>query len=198
VTLVVRVQGMHATATFYSAVQAEQINVDLTSALANIAVIDTAVDAVKSITDQLRFTIPNQVDANALTGGLTASEVWSSPTRTLTGQSALIIVTGPVISGGEIHIVAGDDYMADDGRALEWSSLAWPNLAGASVVFHSDVGADISMTVVTAGTGIEQMVRLELTKTQTANLIPMRNFAVVATLADGHVVTLVIAPGYCR
>jgi len=54
VTLVVRFQGMHATATFYSALLAEQINVDLTTALANIAVIDGVVDAIKTKVDTLK------------------------------------------------------------------------------------------------------------------------------------------------
>jgi hypothetical protein len=69
VTLVIRCQGMNATGNMYSVADVEQINVDLTTALANIATIDTVVDAIKAKTDQLAFTVANQVDANALTGG---------------------------------------------------------------------------------------------------------------------------------
>jgi hypothetical protein len=36
---------------------------------ANLAAVDTVVDAIKVTTDQFVFTVPNQVDANALTGG---------------------------------------------------------------------------------------------------------------------------------
>jgi len=66
ITLVIRCQGMNATGNMYSALNVEQINVDLTSAIALI-------NGVKAKTDQLVFTITNQVDANALTGGGGAS-----------------------------------------------------------------------------------------------------------------------------
>jgi len=73
VTLVIRCQGMNATGNMYSALDIEQINVDLTSAIAKIDVVDALVDAIKAKTDQLAFTVANQVDANALTGGGGAS-----------------------------------------------------------------------------------------------------------------------------
>lgn len=73
VTLVIRCQGMNATGNMYSALLVEQINVDLTNAIAKIDVIDGLVDAIKAKTDQLAFTVANQVDANALTGGGGAS-----------------------------------------------------------------------------------------------------------------------------
>lgn len=65
VTLVIRCQGMNATGNMYSALLVEQINVDLTSATALI-------NAIKAKTDQLAFTVANQVDANVktLTDGL--------------------------------------------------------------------------------------------------------------------------------
>lgn len=73
ITLVIRCQGMNATGNMYSLVDVEQINVDLTGAIAKIDVIDGLVDAIKAKTDQLAFTVANQVDANALTGGGGAS-----------------------------------------------------------------------------------------------------------------------------
>ena len=51
--------------------------------LAKIDVIDGLVDAIKAKTDQLAFTVANQVDANALTGGLTAADI-----RTAIGLAA--------------------------------------------------------------------------------------------------------------
>jgi hypothetical protein len=73
VTLVIRCQGMNATGNMYSELLIEQINVDLTSAIAKIDVVDALVDAIKLKTDQLTYTIANQVDANSLTGGGGAS-----------------------------------------------------------------------------------------------------------------------------
>lgn len=51
VTLVIRCQGMNATGNMYSALLVEQINVDLTNAIAKIDVIDGLVDAIKAKTD---------------------------------------------------------------------------------------------------------------------------------------------------
>ncbi len=75
VTLVVRIQGMNATGNLYSALDVEQINVDLTGAIAKIDVIDGLVDAIKAKTDQLAFTVANQVDSNSLTGAGTPADV---------------------------------------------------------------------------------------------------------------------------
>jgi len=47
---------------------------DLATA-ANLAIVDTVVDAVKVKTDQLVFTVANQVDSNSLTGGTSPAAV---------------------------------------------------------------------------------------------------------------------------
>jgi len=49
---------------------------DLATA-ANLATVDTVVDAVKVKTDQLTFTVTNQVDANSLTGGTSAAAIYT-------------------------------------------------------------------------------------------------------------------------
>jgi hypothetical protein len=49
---------------------------DLATA-ANLATVDTVVDAVKVKTDQLTFTVSNQVDSNALTGGTSAADIYT-------------------------------------------------------------------------------------------------------------------------
>lgn len=46
VTLVIRFQGMNASGNMFSGLKVTQINVDLTAALANIAVVDGIVDAI--------------------------------------------------------------------------------------------------------------------------------------------------------
>lgn len=75
VTLIVRAIGMNASGNVYCVADIEQINVDLTNAIAKIDVIDGLVDAIKAKTDQLAFTVANQVDANALTGGASPADV---------------------------------------------------------------------------------------------------------------------------
>jgi len=53
VTLVIRFQGKNASGTVATALLVEQINVDLTSVLANLAIVDGIVDAIKLKTDNL-------------------------------------------------------------------------------------------------------------------------------------------------
>ncbi len=135
VTLVIRCQGMNATGNMYSALDVEQINVDLTGAIAKIDVIDGLVDAIKAKTDQLAFTVANQVDANALTGGGggvldpaeirsaiglssanldsqlsgVAAAVWAAAVRTLTQSAASVIAT---VTGSDITCQRGDSLSA--------------------------------------------------------------------------------------
>jgi hypothetical protein len=108
--------------------------------------------------------------------------------------SATITVNSPVLSGGSIEIIPGDDYYYADGRSLDWSSNDWPNLTGAaSVKFYAGFASSspVTMSVVTAGTG-SQTVRAELPKTLTSLLTGfVSDFSVVAVLSDGHVATLV-------
>ncbi len=129
--------------------------------------------------------VPSLVTAQAMKIDTIPTLVWA------TAPAGTVNVTGPVVAGGAIAIEAGDDYYAADGRALEWTSSGWPNLTGASVTFNPLVlSSPVAMTVVTAGVGISQVVRLELSKTQTEELAKMSNYRVVATLTNGHVVTL--------
>ena len=63
---------------------------DLATA-ANLATVDTVVDSIKVKTDQLTFTVSNQVDANSLTGGTSpsavADAVWNEPVADHSGVS---------------------------------------------------------------------------------------------------------------
>lgn len=108
--------------------------------------------------------------------------------------AANVTVTSPVVSGGNIEIVPGDDYYYADGRSLDWSSSTWPNLTGATITFSAVItpAVSVTMSAPVAGTG-SQTVRLELSKTNTASLVPFTAFTVVAVLNNGHTVTLVEA-----
>jgi hypothetical protein len=113
---------------------------------------------------------------------------------------ASVTATSPVSTAGTLAtIVRGDDYLAADGLALEWSSSAWPDLSGASIAMTlRDVEEDAvavtaagSVTVAGAGT---QTVSVDLQAADTEDLLPgihSYKFDVQATLAGGSVVTLV-------
>lgn len=110
----------------------------------------------------------------------------------LLGQG-LTTITAPVASGGDVTIIAGDDYLNVDGRALAWTSTTWPALTSGSAILtikaQGIVALTKTMTVVDAS-----HVRVDLTKTDTAPLgSGGYRLAVVATLADASIVTLVNA-----
>ncbi|MHB9032338.1 MAG: hypothetical protein ACYC6L_04735 [Anaerolineae bacterium] len=114
VPLVIRFQGMNATGNVFTALTVEQINVDLTTALANIATIDGIVDAIKVKTDQLIFTVANQVDANALTGGgATAADVRIEMDANSTKLAAIVEDTGTTLPAA----IAGVDTVVDAVKA---------------------------------------------------------------------------------
>jgi hypothetical protein len=56
---------------------ASQADVSLLATAADLAVVDGHVDAVKAKTDQLAFTVANQVDANSLTGGTSPADIYT-------------------------------------------------------------------------------------------------------------------------
>lgn len=104
-------------------------------------------------------------------------------------------IASPIAVSGAITIQKGDDYLATDGRALDWvegasaSAASWPALTGASVVFVA--GAFSKSLSVPTPTGTPKLVRLELLATESKSLWRgASTYAVVATLANGHVVTL--------
>ncbi len=105
-------------------------------------------------------------------------------------------VVSPVAESLVVTLVAGDDYYAADGRALTFSSSSWPDLTGATAAFMAYVQSG-GAALTTAGTipafgGSPQTVQVELSAMQTNNLAhaSVVGYAVVATLADGHEVTL--------
>ena len=112
--------------------------------------------------------------------------------RTLTGQSEFVRLVGPMLIGGNISIVSGNDYFAADGRAMEWSSNAWPDLTDSEVSF-SDGHFTKRLSVIDSGAGISQKIRLELSKEDTNELHGNFQFDVTAVLSNTHVCMLVHA-----
>jgi len=96
-TLVIRFQGKNASGNVFSMYDAEIRNVDLTTVLANLATVDGVVDAIKAVTDQFNFTIANQVDANALTGGTSAVEIREEMDNNSTKLADILTDTGTTL-----------------------------------------------------------------------------------------------------
>jgi hypothetical protein len=114
--------------------------------------------------------------------------------------SGQIETVSPVASDGDVEVYAGDDYLAEDGRALDWTDVDgnWPDLSGGSVVVRVSGYADFAGSIVNPG-GASQGVRLELTAAQTAAVAPGKyRMQIIAAQADGDVITLVEGYFTCK
>jgi len=100
-----------------------------------------------------------------------------------------VTVVAPVLEGGEVALVRGDDYYAVDGRALTWAYKNGIDLTGASLTFNlGSIHAPCS--VLNPGTS-EQTIVCELAKEDTSALLgDVRTYSVFAVLANTHEVTL--------
>ena len=110
--------------------------------------------------------------------------------------SGQITTTSIVAQSGNVTTVAGDDYNATDGRAIDWtdSSASWPDLTGASILVTVKSGSTTLMakagSVVTP-TGASKQVRVQPTAADTRAIgVGTYDFDVQATLASGRIVTL--------
>jgi hypothetical protein len=98
-----------------------------------------------------------------------------------------------------LELVAGNDYYFRDGRELSWTGDDWPDLTGATVALRIPTGAtvlSVAGTIVTAGIGVTQEVRFELSDTNTAGLPGASSWEVTYTkgastvrLVGGNVTT---------
>ena len=106
----------------------------------------------------------------------------------------VVSISSPVATNGDILVYAGDDYYAADGRAIDITDLsgAWPDLTSATVMFYAGTLSK-AMTVIVPS-GASKKVRLEFSQVETTSVLPKTSrYRIVATLADGHVSTLVEA-----
>ena len=89
---------------------------------ASVDAMDGNVDAIKAKTDQFVFSVANQVDANALTGGGGGDATLTKQNEILSRLSGVAITTtGRVASGGALTIYLGDDHKVRSGTELEIS-----------------------------------------------------------------------------
>lgn len=121
--------------------------------------------------------------------------------------SAAATILSPVLVNRDVEITAGDDYDADESRALEWSTqneTDWPTLTGATIqmAIRPVAGTitdtdDFGTGSVVTGTGANKKVRVELTSAETTSLSTGKRayeYDLQATLSNARKVTL--ARGY--
>lgn len=103
VTIVIRTQGMNASGNVFSLIEVEQINVDLTTLINNLATVDTVVDAIKAKTDNLPS---DPVGASTVVEG------------TITVQQALRVLlaamAGKASGGGTTSVIFRDTTDSKD------------------------------------------------------------------------------------
>jgi hypothetical protein len=106
-----------------------------------------------------------------------------------------LTVVSPIIENSVISVFRGDDYLASEGRAIDFTGTsAWPDLTGATVTFEcAPITAGVNeiewSASVIAGDPVQ--VRVEATSTQTNELSRSGYvFYVRAVLASLSVVTL--------
>lgn len=94
-----------------------------------------------------------------------------------------------------IPIVKGDDYYDDENRQFVFTGGAgWPDLTSATVTFNATCPGDTftKSCTVSDATGLTKSVTLELTRAETDTMTPtIYKYEIVATLTNGHVLTLV-------
>ena len=113
--------------------------------------------------------------------------------------TAQLTVTSALTPDGNLNLIAGDDYSAADGRALVLTNAGgtWPNLTGATLelVAHRNGARRLAFPgEVTTPTG-NQTLRFQPTADQLPKPLDAATswtyrFAITATLANGHTVTL--------
>lgn len=121
--------------------------------------------------------------------------------------SVTIVSSAPVSQDGFITIFQGDDYLAADNRALDWTTsdaTTWPDLLpGTTIAFaaikanqNEAAGSDLLAATgsIIVATGANKKVRFEFTHTETAALAPGKHgyrYDIEATLAgSGNKITL--------
>ena len=138
------------------------------------------------------YTAPDNATISAI-AGYVDTEVAAIKAKTDTLGAGRVTTVSPVSVSGDMQIIRGDDYAADDGasRVFEWSDdeSVWPDLEGATITFKcKSVEAEATFVE-----GTPNKIRLELSTTDTSGLpVGRPRFSIVATLANEHVVTLIV------
>lgn len=154
--------------------------------------------ASASATQQILL-IGSEASVEIPTAGLTASDVWTYVTRTLTTTGSIVVVSPLDTQTLMLTMVRGDSYdTGADNRPLQWTSTDWPDLTGASIALYMrSVSAPADVLTFTGSVVNSSTAQVELTSAQTAAFDVSSNknqpayaYAVVATFADSTVMTL--------
>lgn len=148
---------------------------------------DGDVQDIKTTTDQFVFTVPNQVDANALSGGGTSSacdEVLAKLSNT-----SILNIDSP--QPNKITIVRGDSYDGTAHPSFTWD--AEKDLTGATVRFTIRDGRTDAVIFTAAGTVAGTVAIVSLTSAQTNILkIARHKFDTEVTFAGGSIQTIAL------
>lgn len=132
----------------------------------------------------------DEPNADHVDAGSTGSNLSLIKAKTDTLGASTIQVRSVTTDAGTIYLTAGDDYLAVDGRSLDFTFSGMPSFVGASCRISftggggSLVGAAIAGTVLSASN-----LRFELTHTDTAILTHAKNFEIEVTLSDNSIIT---------
>ena len=161
---------------------------------------NTSIAAIKTKTDQLAFTVSNQVDANALTmsgGGNATLANQTSIIGMLTGAS-VVVSQSDLKVGSSVTLRQGMDYSNLDGTAISWtgsSSNQWPDLTGATVTFTAKQGdKTITQTATVSSPTGTQSFYVEFTAAElSATNAPTGSYRyfITALLSSGRKTTLI-------
>lgn len=106
-----------------------------------------------------------------------------------------MVIVSPIVDGGNLFFVRGDDYLAEDGRNFLWvdNGNRWPDLSTATV--HLVIGSarffKKQIDVLTPS-GPTKSISAELTSTETRKFTqPAYTFTVEATMQSGSRITLI-------
>ena len=161
---------------------------------------NSSITAIKAKTDELTFTVSNQVDANALTmsgGGNATLSNQTSIIGMLTGAS-VVVSQSDLKVGDSVTLRQGMDYHNVDGTAISWtgsSSNQWPDLTGATVTFTAKQGdKTITQTATVSSPTGTQSFYVEFTAAElSATNAPTGSYRyfITALLSNGRKTTLI-------
>ncbi len=184
---------------------ASQVRTELATELARIDMkisdVPTAGEVADGVWDEALAGHVTAGSAGALLGSSTDPLSNTVPGTYVSGTAGYVLgsltpsavtIVSPVASSCNITLMDGDDYLAADGRSLDFIFAGQPSLTGATIALRVQVGG----TVVTlAGSVLSSVAcRVEVTSTQVASIgVGIWTYDLSAVLGNGHTVTLASA-----
>lgn len=129
---------------------------------------NAGIAAIQAQTDQMNFT---GADINAVASVSVDEAAIAAAVLAGMGGGASVLIVSPIAQDGTITIVAGDDYLTTNNRAITITETgtSWPVLTGATVTFSTGLFTKACVVVTPTGT---KVIRLDLTSTETRAIAP--------------------------